>query len=236
MTCGIYLIQNKKTQQKYIGQSNNIERRWKEHVYKKDIKNSRIEYAIKKYGKNNFNFIIIEILPNDKDILNTREQYWIKYYNTYNDKNHYNLTPGGKFSPMTNKDICKKVSITKKGTPLSEEHKNKLSKAHKNKKLSKSHRNNISIALKKTLLSQKLRKQRSINTTGLKNPSAKYTMWDIKYCRFFRSKMYNKKIFNPCKCFGFYFNGKRVIGDFIDFYTPELIGNLVKEFTISSNP
>lgn len=24
-----------------------------------------------------------------------REKYWIKYYNTYEDRNHYNETPGG---------------------------------------------------------------------------------------------------------------------------------------------
>lgn len=37
MTCGIYMIQNKQTGQKYIGQSVDIESRYRGHPWKKLI-------------------------------------------------------------------------------------------------------------------------------------------------------------------------------------------------------
>ena len=48
MTCGIYMIKNLITNQLYIGQSVNIERRWGEHCNLKDMRYSYIERAIKK--------------------------------------------------------------------------------------------------------------------------------------------------------------------------------------------
>lgn len=116
MTCGIYLIENKKTRQKYIGQSVNIEKRWYEHCYNKAKHNSYVENAMQKHGVDNFILKIIEELPNDADLLNKREIYWISYYNTYKDDNHYNLTPGGDFSPMKDPIIAKKQGAKMRGS------------------------------------------------------------------------------------------------------------------------
>ena len=54
MTCGIYLIENKKTGQKYIGLSENIEKRWYSHIHSPNLKTSYIDKAIRKYGKEKF--------------------------------------------------------------------------------------------------------------------------------------------------------------------------------------
>ena len=54
---GIYKITKKENNKSYIGQSNNIERRFQEHKTKKDIP---IEIAIQKYGVDAFDFEIIE--------------------------------------------------------------------------------------------------------------------------------------------------------------------------------
>lgn len=139
MTCGIYMIKNLITNQLYIGQSVNIERRWGEHCNLKDMKYSYIERAIKKYGVKNFSLEVIEKV-NDVSFLNEREQYWIRFYNTYKDKNHYNLTPGGDFNPMLLPDVVDKL----RGRHLSDETKNKISIAHMGKKLSPEHRKKIS--------------------------------------------------------------------------------------------
>ena len=53
----IYKATNKINGKSYIGQSNNIERRFSEHKTKIDIP---IEIAIRKYGIDAFNFEIIE--------------------------------------------------------------------------------------------------------------------------------------------------------------------------------
>ena len=110
MVCGIYLITRKDTSQKYVGQSVNIARRWRHHIRGYDLEHSRVERAIRKYGVDKFDFQIITELPNDINTLNIHEKYWIKFYNTYEDKNHYNLTPGGDFNPMRVPEIVKRMS------------------------------------------------------------------------------------------------------------------------------
>lgn len=86
---GIYKITKKENGKSYIGQSNNIERRFSEHKTKTDIP---IEIAIKKYGADAFDFEVIEECPLDK--LDEREKYWITFYNTYKGFG-YNCNEGG---------------------------------------------------------------------------------------------------------------------------------------------
>ena len=92
LKCGIYSITNKKTGQKYIGQSKDITRRFWQH--KNQGQNaSYIDRAIKKHGANAFEFEILEECKPSE--LNKLEEEYIKKYNTFKDKNHYNLTSGG---------------------------------------------------------------------------------------------------------------------------------------------
>lgn len=90
---GIYKI-NFPNGKSYIGLSNNILRRIKEHNY--DKRQPVLFNAIKKYGKI-YDFEILEIITNisDRELLKQQEEYWIKYYNTNNKNFGYNLTPGG---------------------------------------------------------------------------------------------------------------------------------------------
>lgn len=94
---GIYKITNKINNLSYIGQSTQIEQRFREH--KKSYnwyreKNKKLYKDILEYGINNFSFEILEECSIEE--LNDREQYYIKYYNTYPDQ--YNMTPGGQFN------------------------------------------------------------------------------------------------------------------------------------------
>lgn len=100
---GIYLITNNVNQKKYVGQSNNIERRTKEHLRsaqpdkysKKNERDSKtpIHLAMQKYGIQNFSFSILEECSVEQ--LNEREKYWIKYFQSNNKEKGYNLTSGG---------------------------------------------------------------------------------------------------------------------------------------------
>lgn len=95
MSIGIYKYQNKINGKVYIGQSNNIEHRQKQHLYDSSQRSERatgVDVAIKKYGIENFDFTILEECP--IDLLDEREIYWINYYDSYH--NGYNRTPGGK--------------------------------------------------------------------------------------------------------------------------------------------
>lgn len=91
---GIYKITNNINNNCYIGQSIHIEERWKEHKseYNWGRENKKPLYlAFKKYGIENFSFEIIEECKPEQ--LNLKEQYWIDYYDSYN--NGYNMTSGG---------------------------------------------------------------------------------------------------------------------------------------------
>lgn len=98
MKKAIYKITNKINNKCYIGQSNNPEYRWKQHVWrsreKKDIGKSAIHDAIRQSGIENFSFEIIGWF----DDYNEKEKYYIQYYNSL-VPNGYNLTPGGEEPP-----------------------------------------------------------------------------------------------------------------------------------------
>lgn len=103
---GIYKITNKINGKSYIGQSTNIAKRWSHHlaVAQNDKYSQQqwyIHRAIRKYGKENFIFEVLEECP--KELLNEREIYWIAKFDTYN--NGYNLTLGGTFC----QHLCLKI-------------------------------------------------------------------------------------------------------------------------------
>lgn len=90
---GIYKIENKINNKVYIGQSTNIQKRWKEHL--NNYETHRYDYAIykamEKYGIENFSFEVLEECSIEQ--ISEKEQYWIKHFNSYN--NGYNMTLGG---------------------------------------------------------------------------------------------------------------------------------------------
>lgn len=96
MIKSIYKITNLINNKVYIGQSNNPERRFKQHCCNCEF--SIISLSIKKYGKNNFSLKIIE-----KDIqnFNEREKFWIQYYSSNNREFGYNITDGGENPPIS---------------------------------------------------------------------------------------------------------------------------------------
>lgn len=94
----IYCIENKINGKKYVGQTiRDLEDRINAHFYnsnKRDL-NMAITKAIKKYGIDNFKWYILEDgIP--KELLNEKEVYYIKDYDTY--FNGYNLTIGGRYT------------------------------------------------------------------------------------------------------------------------------------------
>lgn len=57
---GIYKITNKINGKFYIGQSNNINRRFQEHITKGQLSRIPLDIAIQKYGKENFLYETLE--------------------------------------------------------------------------------------------------------------------------------------------------------------------------------
>lgn len=92
----------------YVGRTNNLERRRREHEVYEPTQVNRPHYnyplsrGIRKYGKDAYKCEIIEEVFTYEESLK-REKYWIKYYNTFNDPSKYNYTPGGELSFTTAK-------------------------------------------------------------------------------------------------------------------------------------
>lgn len=92
----------------YIGLSRDIKRRMGEYNSASKAKGP-CDYAIKKYGK----ITTIEVLEAydtiDQELLEERERYWIKYYQSNNRNIGYNLTEGGDGASRPNEDNPKAV-------------------------------------------------------------------------------------------------------------------------------
>ena len=80
----IYCYTNLKNQHKYVGQTNNLQRRIREHRScsfneKASSYNDLIHKKIREYGEENFKIEVLEILyTNDIKEVNIRETYWIE--------------------------------------------------------------------------------------------------------------------------------------------------------------
>ena len=90
-------FRNKVNGKGYIGKTfRSFKERFNEHIkcsYNKSQPsyNCTFHKAIRKYGIKNFEYDVIEKVPNNKAV--EREKYWIKYYDSYNSG--YNMTLGG---------------------------------------------------------------------------------------------------------------------------------------------
>lgn len=93
-TVYVYKITNKINSKIYIGVTGNIKQRWNEHKNAVKRKCFYLQRAINKYGINNF---IIEQIEKCNCYFDAfkKETYWIKHYNSRNNKFGYNLTLGG---------------------------------------------------------------------------------------------------------------------------------------------
>lgn len=89
----IYKAQNKVNGKIYIGKTNNLPKRIREHT-RYDVHNGLIFHkAIEKYGEENFDWEIIDSTE-DFQKANELESYYIKKYNSFKP-NGYNMTFGG---------------------------------------------------------------------------------------------------------------------------------------------
>lgn len=163
---GIYKITNMINGKMYIGQSIDIERRWKEHrnFNNNKEKNKPLYNAFKKYGINNFVFEV-ETICNEEE-LDDLETYYISFYNTYvhsENSNGYNITLGGSGSRgyVASEETKIKISNSTKGENhynygkhLSEEHKKKLSELRKGKYIGEDNPNYNNHSLKGRMIGE----------------------------------------------------------------------------------
>ncbi len=105
----------------YVGSSNNILKRWRQHRYtlsKNTHRNQHLQRAWSKYGAEAFTFSLIEELDNENGLL-IREQYWL---------DRYLETPNSCYN------IARNASAPMLGQSFSDEHKRKIGEGNKGKK------------------------------------------------------------------------------------------------------
>lgn len=198
MTCGIYKIENKINGKVYIGCSKNIEHRWKEHIKGRNDRTHLIHNSFKKYGLDNFEFVILLVCPY------LCFDYWEQFFISKNNSivpNGYNLTSGGRYSFVQSEETCEKkrvamlgennhfygkthsdetkqkISNTKKGCvgpnrgkKASDETKRKLSESHMGHKPSKETREKLSAAGVGRVFSTESKQKISDAKKGKPNP------------------------------------------------------------------
>lgn len=98
----IYCYTNRFNGHKYIGQTNNIERRKREHKSTSYNPNSTsyndlVHKKMREYGYDNFDFEVLEVIYSDDiEIANQQEQFWVAKLDTYCGHGRgYNMDLGG---------------------------------------------------------------------------------------------------------------------------------------------
>jgi group I intron endonuclease len=92
---GIYSISHVKSGRSYIGSAVLFFKRWSEHrmnLRRNKHPNKRLQNFWNKYGEDAFTFEIIEAIENPtKELLETREQYWIDCYKSADREIGFNI-------------------------------------------------------------------------------------------------------------------------------------------------
>ena len=113
----IYVYTNKINGHQYIGQTNNLERRKREHLSCSYNENSNsynhlFHKKIREYGINNFDFDILEEIEGSIEEVNEAEKKWIKKLHTHCNDNMggYNMDFGGQnYISYVYKDIINEI-------------------------------------------------------------------------------------------------------------------------------
>lgn len=128
---GIYKITNTKNSKSYIGQALNLYNRYYEHLSTLRFQrhhNLHLQAAVSLIGIENFTFEVLEILPLDKSLLTQREQYWMDYYKSLDNKFGYNFVSAvdGHLGMKRSEETKNKISLSRTGKSLSEDHKQQI--------------------------------------------------------------------------------------------------------------
>jgi group I intron endonuclease len=156
--CGVYGIRNSINGKWYIGESVNIKYRKSKHFSTLKYnchKNDYLQRSWNKYGKEVFEFIILELCLEES--LEAKEKEWIAKYKSNDFEYGYNLTDGGNVGKKMKEESKSKLSDSIKkhwlfnthpmlGKNHTQEAKNKIAAGHFGKPLSDEHKKKLAKA------------------------------------------------------------------------------------------
>lgn len=153
---GIYLITSP-TGKKYVGQSIDIENRWKEYSRIKNCDGqTKLKNSLSKYGPDKHLFVILELC--ERELLNEKEIHWGLIHDVLSQQNGLNLKIGNQSEGISD-ELKALWSKQRKGKSKSQEWKDKIGAANK-------------ISLKGNIPSQETRNKISAANLGKVRPKS----------------------------------------------------------------
>lgn len=143
----IYRVTNLVNGMSYIGKTaRSMKVRRKEHTYDVSRTNFYFHRALRKYGKDSFEWEIIKRCNSHDELIHS-EQFFIKQFNT-KVPDGYNMTDGGEGMPNPTEETKRKLREFNLGKTLTKEHVEKIAERNRGQKRSEQARRNISEAHK----------------------------------------------------------------------------------------
>lgn len=128
---GIYCIRNLSTGKVYIGKAKCIYRRIKDHITRLNRKykdeNPYLINAWHKYGKQDFEYFVLEYIEFDEKALSERELFWMKEYKSLDKTYGYNLRLDSSSGLVISESTRKKMQLSQIRRFQSEEERKKCS-------------------------------------------------------------------------------------------------------------
>ena len=150
----IYKIKNQINGKIYIGQTiHGFNRRYKNNL-EEYTKNIHLKNSIDKYGIDNFSVYKAIDIAFSRTELDIKEQIWISFYRSYDEKFGYNKTKGGG-SPVFTEEVKENMSKSQKKKWESKEYRKKIVPKLRAITQSEIYRNNMS----QTLINSEVHKE-----------------------------------------------------------------------------
>ena len=168
----VYLVTNKINNKKYIGKDTNNRLNYLGS-------GTYIKQAIQKYGKHNFEKIILEHCTSKEELI-LKEEYWLKKFNAENNPEFYNKTNKSFGNSGQTDEGKKKISISRKGWKPTEEQRFKMSESRKGHPMyTEEWKQKISQSNTGKKRSESWKKQQSEKTKGNTNRRKKVMQYNM---------------------------------------------------------
>lgn len=165
---GIYSITSKTNLKVYIGSSNSVHHRWRQHL--KDLRGGRhgnphLQHHVNKWGLDDLEFEVMEVEPDPSLRLGLEQLMITSLYG----EGCFNIVkdascPGLGRSPSA--ETREKIAASLRGRPLSDDHKSKVSAAMSGVKKSPEHAAKVGARHKGKVIPQHLRDEHSARMSG----------------------------------------------------------------------
>jgi group I intron endonuclease len=143
--------------------------------------NQHFQLAFNKYGKDNFEFRILEKI--EVGLLDVKERLWISHYRSNQPEFGYNLDSGGGYFRYRSKETCRKISESNTGKHRSKESCRRIRDVVRGRKYSIEARRNMSNAHKGKKHSIETRLKMSKSKSGCKNCNFGVHFSEERRCR-----------------------------------------------------